>query len=68
MPDSVFNIGDLVQFDSYGDIVGVVIDVRMSENFEPPDRVYDILVSWADGEEFWCLDFALVLISKYKTN
>tara|TARA_R100000152_G_C6759733_1_gene183706 strand:+ start:583 stop:789 length:207 start_codon:yes stop_codon:yes gene_type:complete len=67
MSDCVFQIGDLVQFDSYGDTIGVVIDIRESPNFIAPDRVYDILVSWSDGEEFWCLDFALVLISKYKT-
>tara|TARA_R110001583_G_scaffold125364_3_gene276944 strand:+ start:141 stop:347 length:207 start_codon:yes stop_codon:yes gene_type:complete len=67
MSNSDFNIGDLVQFDSYGEAVGVVVDVRQSPNFVPPDRVYDVLVSWSDGEEFWCLDFALVLISKYKT-
>ena len=67
MPEQEFNIGDLVQFDSYGHTIGVVIDKKISPNFKSPDRVYDILVSWADGQEFWCLDFALVLISKYKT-
>jgi hypothetical protein len=59
-----FEIGDLVMFESYGDVVGIVTDKKISENFVPPDRVYDVLVSWSDGEQFWCLDFALVLISK----
>jgi hypothetical protein len=63
-----FEIGDLVRFDSYGNTMGVVTNIKNSSSFDPPEKVADILVYWADGEEFWCLDFTLVLISRYKTN
>ena len=56
------------KIDSYGKTIGIVTGVKNSPNFDPPDKIADVLVYWADGIEFWCLDFTLVLISKYKTN
>jgi hypothetical protein len=62
----IFGIGDMVQFDSYGTAVGIVIDVKDSISFEPSEKITDILVSWSNGNIFWCLDFTLILISRYK--
>lgn len=59
-----FLVGDLVQFDSYGATVGIVTDIKNSPNFTPPEKIADVLVYWADGIEFWCLDFTLVLVSR----
>ena len=56
----------MVQFDSYGTAVGIVIDVKDSISFEPSEKITDILVSWSNGNIFWCLDFTLILISRYK--
>jgi len=62
----IFEIGDMVQFDSYGDVVGIVIDVKASLSFRPAEKITDILVSWSNGGLFWCLDFTLILVSKNK--
>jgi len=63
LEDYKFQIGDLVQFD-FCHIAGVVTAVKMSEAFEPSEKITDVKVLWTDGEEFWCLDFTLLLLSK----
>lgn len=68
MPSPRFNVGDLVQFDSFGHTIGIVTDVKNSPSFDPPEKIADVLVYWSDGIEFWCLDFCLVIVSKCKTN
>ena len=57
-----FNIGDLVRFD-ITHALGIVVDVKMSEAFIPPEEVQDVKVCWLDGEQFWCLEYTLKLIS-----
>ena len=64
MTTAHFKVGDMVQFDSYGQTVGIVVKVKKSLSFEPPEKITDVLVYWADGIEFWCLDFTLILISR----
>ena len=59
-----FEIGDMVQFDSYEDAVGIVIDIKESVSFESGEAIRDILVCWSNGHIFWCLDFTLILLSK----
>ena len=60
-----FKIGDLVQFDC-SRVAGIVTDIKNAPEFEPPDKVADVKVLWSDGEEFWCLDFTLKLLSPIK--
>ena len=60
-----FNIGDLVQFDC-SRMIGIVTEIKNAPEFIPPDKVADVKVYWVDGEEFWCLDFTLKLLSSIK--
>ena len=62
---NTFNIGDLVQFD-YSHMIGIVTDIKNAPEFTPPDKIADVKVHWTDGEEFWCLDFTLKLLSSIK--
>ena len=39
-------------------------DKKLAEAFDPSEQIYDLKVQWVDGEEFWCLDFTLKLLSK----
>ncbi len=57
-----FKIGDLVRFDCSRKL-GLVVDIKNAPEFEPPEKIADVLVLWLDGEEFWCLDFTLELVS-----
>jgi len=57
-----FKIGDLVQFDCAPKI-GIVTEIKNAPEFEPPEKIADVKVCWVDGEEFWCLDFTLILLS-----
>jgi hypothetical protein len=41
-----------------------VTDKKLAEAFDPSEQIYDLKVQWVDGEEFWCLDFTLKLLSK----
>ena len=47
---------------------------KLAEAFDPSENIHDLKVKWNDGEEFWCLEFTLKLLSKkenllkYKTN
>ena len=59
-----FEIGDMVQFDSYENVVGIVIDIKESVSFDAKEAIRDILVCWSNGHIFWCLDFTLILLSK----
>lgn len=61
-PIPIFKPGDLVQFDC-SPMIGVVIGVKNSPSFDPPEKIADVLVRWVDNEEFWCLDFTLKLLS-----
>ena len=58
----MFNIGDLVQYD-YSNRYGVVIDIKNVPKLNPPEKIVDVLVRWSDGEEIWCLDFCLILLT-----
>ena len=58
-----FKIGDLVQFDTSRKL-GLVTEVKNAPEFEPPEKIADVKVLWLDGEEFWCLDFTLELVSR----
>jgi len=60
-----FAVGDLVQFD-ISHILGIVTDVKMAEAFSPLEEILDVQVRWIDGEQFWCLEFTLKLISSVK--
>ena len=62
-----FKVGDLVQFD-YHHTIGLVTEVKLAEEFEPSENITDVKVLWMDGEEFWCLDFTLLLLSKKNNN
>ena len=58
-----FKPGDLVYFD-FLHTIGVVVDTKEITEFARDDdrddeRIYDVLVYWADGEAFWCLEFTL---------
>ena len=58
-----FKPGDLVYFD-FLHTIGVVVETReltefTYEEFDTDDKLYDVLVYWADGEAFWCLEFTL---------
>ena len=58
-----FKPGDLVYFD-FLHTIGVVVETRelkefTYEDFDTDDKLYDVLVYWADGEAFWCLEFTL---------
>ena len=57
-----FAVGDLVQFD-VSRILGIVTDVKIAEAFSPLEEILDVKVRWIDGEEFWCLECTLKLIS-----
>jgi heat shock protein HspQ len=57
-----FAIGDLVQFD-ISHILGIVINTKIAPAFLPLEEILDIKVHWADGEEFWCLEFVLKKIN-----
>jgi heat shock protein HspQ len=57
-----FAVGDLVQFD-ISRILGIVTDVKIAAAFSPLEEILDVQVRWIDGEEFWCLEFTLKLIS-----
>lgn len=62
MSSCAFSIGDLVRFDvSYA--LGVVVSIKKIEDLSDwPDydnEIYDVLVNWCDGTEFWCMDFTL---------
>jgi hypothetical protein len=61
----VYSVGDLVRFD-VSNMVGIVTAVKNAPEFVPPDKVSDVKVRWVDGEEFWCLDFTLQLLSSIK--
>ena len=61
-----FKIGDLVEFDCVHKL-GIVIDVKMSTAFVPPEEIQDVKVCWLDGEEFWCLEYTLKLISSHSS-
>jgi hypothetical protein len=63
MPSSKFFIGDLVQFDCTRKL-GLVTAIKNAPEFEPPEKIADVKVLWLDGEEFWCLDFTLELVSR----
>ena len=57
------NIGDLA--------TGVVTNIKSAEAFDSSENVRDIKVYWNDGEEFWCLDVTLKVLSKnenYQTS
>jgi len=58
-----FEVGDLVHFE-HGWVPGLVTETKVSEAFEPDEKLLDVKVSWADGIEFWCLEFTLKLLSK----
>tara|TARA_R110002110_G_scaffold81878_1_gene212867 strand:+ start:362 stop:577 length:216 start_codon:yes stop_codon:yes gene_type:complete len=58
-----FEVGDLVQFE-YGWVPGLVTETKISEAFEPDEKLLDVKVNWADGIEFWCLEFTLKLLAK----
>ena len=60
----IFKIGDLVRFD-VAHKLGIVVDVKTSTAFVPPEDVQDVKVCWLDGEEFWCLEYTLKLISSH---
>ena len=62
-----FEVGDLVQFE-HGGIPGLVTETKISEAFEPDEKLLDVKVSWADGIEFWCLEFTLKLLATSKKN
>jgi len=62
-----FKIGDLVEFD-YMHKLGMVVDVKISTDFDPSEEVQDVKVCWLDGEEFWCLEYTLKLISSYSRH
>lgn len=53
--------GDLVRFDITRQ-VGLVLEVKKSRDFH--DNLQDVRVLWNDGEDFWCLEFTLQLVSK----
>ena len=57
-----FSIGDLVRFDITR-ALGIVVDIKTSTAFTPPEEVQDVRVRWFDGETFWCLEYTLKLIS-----
>ena len=59
-----FKIGDLVEFDASRNY-GVVTEVKNSPVFTPPEKIADVKVKWMDGDEFWCLDFTLRLVSRH---
>jgi hypothetical protein len=44
--------------------IGIVTNKKLADAFEPSENIYDLNVQWNDGEEFWCLDFTLKLLSK----
>jgi hypothetical protein len=52
-----------VQFD-VSHAIGIITDKKLVEAFEPSEKIYDLKVQWNDGEEFWCLEFTLKLLSK----
>jgi hypothetical protein len=58
-------IGDLVHFDKVRRI-GLVLDKKVAEAFNPEEEVTDIKVLWGNGDVFWCLDFTLQSISRLK--
>lgn len=62
-----FKVGDLVQFDLFH-IAGIVTKVKLSDAFDPSEKITDVKVFWLDGEEFWCLDFTLLMLSKKNIN
>ena len=47
-------------------ILGIVTDVKIAEAFNPLEEILDVQVRWIDGEQFWCLEFTLKLISSVK--
>jgi hypothetical protein len=41
-----------------------VTNKKIAEAFDPSENIHDLKVRWHDGEEFWCLEFTLKLLSK----
>ena len=60
-----FTVGDLVQFD-ISHILGIVTDVKIAEAFSPLEEILDVKVRWIEGEEFWCLECTLKMVSSVK--
>ena len=58
-----FKIGDLVEFD-VSRKYGIVTEIKNAPEFEPAEKIADVMVKWVDGGEFWCLDFTLRLVSR----
>ena len=46
--------------------IGIVINKKLADAFNPSENIHDLKVKWNDGEEFWCLEFTLKLLSKKK--
>jgi len=46
--------------------VGIITNKKLADAFDPSENIYDLNVRWSDGEEFWCLEFTLKLLSKKK--
>lgn len=56
--NSKYEIGDLVSFDFVRSL-GIVLEERIAEYLEPEEEIYEYLVRWSTGEQFWCLGFTL---------
>jgi len=57
---SKFKPGDLVQFDTIRSL-GVVLEIKKTQYLN--EETTDTLVRWSNGEQFWCLECTLELIS-----
>jgi hypothetical protein len=57
------SVGDLVQFD-LSHAIGIVTKIKPADAFDISENITDIKVHWVDGEEFWCLNMTLKVISK----
>lgn len=55
---SRYKIGDLVSFDFIRSL-GIILEERVAEHLEPEEEIYEYLVKWSTGEQFWCLEFTL---------
>ena len=44
--------------------IGIVTNKKLADGFDPSENIHDLKVRWSDGEEFWCLEFTLKLLSK----
>jgi len=61
----MFQIGDLVQFKNTKKI-GIITDIKVAPAFLPLEKILDVKVLWFGGEEFWCLEFILKVLSSNK--